>query len=711
MGKLFRSPLMENASGMARGLFTLGWPVSFLMSERGQATSVHTAGTPVSHDGARADALPLRAKVRLVVLQAGLITLAALAGAIFILQVMVFRTTFAEDLGALAAIMASHVAPALERGDSAAALESLAALRAKPGIVSATIVGLDGRPLVRFGREETAQSLAEFEASRKTAADGKQWLRSEPITARGKALGMLHLRADYAVQRDELIRASLGIITGFLVISAVILGVLTGRLHGLITRPISQLADAAWDVAHRKDYSIRVRKQVNDELGQLADAFNEMLGEIQEQDSALQNVRQTLEQQLRALADSEARFRGVVENLGEALLLVGLHGEAVFMNPRFTALLGWSEGDLQGRDALKLLMPETDRHGHLLARTQPEESGSGLEIPLQRRDGTWIWAEVHASQMRGPDGKIVGTLAAILDVTARRRAAENLEELNKQIVEASRQAGMAEVATGVLHNVGNVLNSVNLAATASLEKLRASKVTNLGKAADLLTSRNGDLATWLSSDPHGQRLPGYLVRLSEHLAAENRELIVDLDQLAKNIEHIKEIVSVQQNYACVAGVIETLSVEQLVEDAVRMKSAKFKIHGIDVARHYTPVPLVSVDKHKVLQILVNLVSNARHALEAVARPDKRITVRIARAGDRFVNVSITDNGVGIAPENLTRIFQHGFTTKKRGHGFGLHSAALAAKEIGGSLCARSDGSGAGATFTLSLPIAPSPAST
>ena len=630
------------------------------MSDRGpKATSAH-----VVKDGVPAGALPLRAKVRLVVLQAGLITLAALAGAVLILQVAVFRNTFADDLGALTAIMASHVAPALERGDSAAAVESLAALRSKPGIVSATIVAPDGRPLARFGREETPQTLAEFQTNHKTTADGKHWLRSEPITAGGKGFGLLHLRADYAVQRDELIRASLGIITGFLVICAFILVVLTARLHSLITQPICQLADAAWDVARRKDYSVRVRKLVNDELGQLADAFNQMLGEIQEQDSALHTARQKLEQQLRALADSEARFRGVVENLGEALLLVGLRGEAVFMNPRFTALLGWTEEDLQGRDALKLLMPETDRNGPLLARTQPEESGSGLEVPLQRRDGTWIWAEVHASQMRGPDGTIVGTLAAILDVTTRHRAAENLEELNKQLVEASRHAGMAEVATGVLHNVGNVLNSVNLAATASLEKLRASKVANLAKAADLLTSRNGDLATWLSSDPQGQRLPAYLVRLSEHLAAENQELIVDLDQLAKNVEHIKEIVALQQSNACMSGVIETLSAEQLVEDAVRMNMAKVNSQGIEVSRHYTPAPLVSVDKHKVIQIVINLIRNAKHALEEVSRPDKRITVRIARAGEEFVNVTISDNGVGIAPENLTRIFRHGFTTKK-----------------------------------------------
>jgi signal transduction histidine kinase len=347
----------------------------------------------------------------------------------------------------------------------------------------------------------------------------------------------------------------------------------------------------------------------------------------------------------------------------------------------------------------------------LLATTAPAESGNGLEIELQRRDGTWIWAEVHASLMRGPDGQIVGTLAAVLDVTTRHRAAENLEELNKQLIDASRQAGMAEVATGVLHNVGNVLNSVNLAATASLEKLRASKVGNFAKAAELLNSQNGELATWLTSDPNGQRLPGYLIRLSAHLAAENQELIVDLDQLARNVEHIKEIVSVQQNYACVSGVIEALSAEQIVEDAVRMNLAKFNRLGIEIARHYSPVPLVSVDKHKVVQILINLIRNAKHAIEEVSRPDKRITIRLGRGEKGFVNVAITDNGAGITPENLTRIFQHGFTTKKRGHGFGLHSAALAAREMGGSLGARSDGPDTGATFTLSLPIATSPTPT
>ena len=111
---------------------------------------------------------------------------------------------------------------------------------------------------------------------------------------------------------------------------------------------------------------------------------------------------------------------------------------------------------------------------------------------------------------------------------------------------------------------------------------------------------------------------------------------------------------------------------------------------------------MNVEKHKVLQILVNLVRNAKYACLDSAQPDKCVTVRLA-AGDGRVRITELDNGVGIPPENLTRIFSHGFTTRQGGHGFGLHGGALAAREMGGSLTVHSDGPGQGATFVLELP--------
>jgi signal transduction histidine kinase len=193
-----------------------------------------------------------------------------------------------------------------------------------------------------------------------------------------------------------------------------------------------------------------------------------------------------------------------------------------------------------------------------------------------------------------------------------------------------------------------------------------------------------------------------LARLSEHLMAEQTKIAGELDSLRRNVEHIKEIVAMQQNYATAGGLKEVIDLVSLVEDSLRLNEGAFKRHGVEVVRELTKVLPMNVEKHKVLQILVNLVRNAKYACEDSARADRRLTVRVAK-GDGSVKISILDNGIGIPPENLTRIFNYGFTTRKGGHGFGLHSSALAAKEMGGSLTVLSRGLGHGADFTLELP--------
>src|SRR5205814_284669 len=190
---------------------------------------------------------------------------------------------------------------------------------------------------------------------------------------------------------------------------------------------------------------------------------------------------------------------------------------------------------------------------------------------------------------------------------------------------------------------------------------------------------------------------------------EQAAILVELESLRKNVEHIKGIVVMQQNYAKIFGSAESVKPTELVEDALRMHSGALVRHEVRVIREYQQnLPEITVDKHKVLQILVNLISNAKKACDESPKPEKLLTVRIDQAQDR-VKIAVIDNGVGIPPENLTRIFNHGFTTRKDGHGFGLHSGALAAKEMGGALRVHSDGPGHGAMFTLELPIQPSEA--
>ena len=289
------------------------------------------------------------------------------------------------------------------------------------------------------------------------------------------------------------------------------------------------------------------------------------------------------------------------------------------------------------------------------------------------------------------------------EIAERKRAEEEVEALHNQLVETSRHAGMAEVATGVLHNVGNVLNSVNVSSTLLADRLRKSRASNVERAAELLKEQDGNLARWLTEDERGKMLPSYLAELGRHLSTEHGEMTAELELLVKNVEHIKEIVAMQQNYAKVSGFTETLPLEKLMDDAIQMNAAAFERHRVKVIRNYENVPNVRVDKHKVLQILVNLLRNAKYAMDACR--ERRIDLHIHRTAEGAVRVIVRDTGCGIPAENLTRIFSHGFTTKKDGHGFGLHSGAIAAREMGGILTAESEGPGRGATFILELPVA------
>jgi PAS domain S-box-containing protein len=323
-----------------------------------------------------------------------------------------------------------------------------------------------------------------------------------------------------------------------------------------------------------------------------------------------------------------------------------------------------------------------------------------------RSDGKIAWLLTSKMPWHADDGRIIGTFGISKDVSFIKEAEAKLETTHKQLVEASRVAGMAEVATTVLHNVGNVLNSVNISASLVADKVKNTKTANLSRAANMLSEHTTDLADFLTRDPKGSKLPAYFASLAECLVTEQNEMLAELSSLCANIEHIKEIVAMQQAYAKVAGMQESLKATELLEDALRLNAGAVERHHVQVIREFSETPLLLVDKHKVLQILVNLMRNAKYALEDRGPGDKRMILRTARGENGSVRISIIDNGVGIAPENLTRIFEHGFTTRQNGHGFALHSGALAARQMGGNLTCCSEGPGQGATFTLELPLRP-----
>ena len=284
------------------------------------------------------------------------------------------------------------------------------------------------------------------------------------------------------------------------------------------------------------------------------------------------------------------------------------------------------------------------------------------------------------------------------------RRTQSLREAQSELMESARLAGMAEIATNVLHNVGNVLNSVNISADLVARKLRSSKAQGLAKAVTMINEHKHDLGEFITGDERGKLLPGYLNQLVEAIAAEQQSMSDELTQLSKSVDHIKDIVSTQQSYAGVSTMEEPLHIRDLLEDALRMNSGALSRHNVTVIREYDDVPRVMADKHRLLLILINLISNAKQAMANLADRPREITLLVKAIEDNTLRISVKDAGEGILPENMTRIFAHGFTTRKDGHGFGLHSCALAAVEMKGHLTAHSDGPGKGAVFTLELPL-------
>ena len=424
--------------------------------------------------------------------------------------------------------------------------------------------------------------------------------------------------------------------------------------------------------------------------------------------SRLREQTRLIRQQLMTEAALESRYRELIDSANDAILSADTEtGQILSANRKAAELLGLPAEKLVGRNFLDIIPPEDRERQFELLKSQVQAGRATYDgFLFCLGDGRRIPVEVSAN-VTEVNGRPVSQ-SIFRDLTERKQAEEGLALAQKRLLESSRAAGMAEVATSVLHNVGNVLNSVNVSATVISDRLRKSRLSILNQVVGGLREHEGDLADFLTRDAKGQRFPSLLSHLNDNLRSEQSALLQEAESLRKNIDHIKEIVAMQQGYAKVAGVTERVKVIDLVEDALRLNAESLVRHQVQVRHECDPeVPVITVDKHKVIQILVNLVRNAKHACEDSGRVNKELTLLVS-SGKGQVKISVADNGVGIPRESLTRIFSFGFTTRKNGHGFGLHSGALAAKELGGSLVAFSEGPGCGAIFTLDLPLEPPP---
>jgi PAS domain S-box-containing protein len=436
-------------------------------------------------------------------------------------------------------------------------------------------------------------------------------------------------------------------------------------------------------------------------------AWPDMLTNLHVAYAELTQTQLELERRMGEINETRELFERVVESMAEALFLMDVTGRIIRVNRTAGELLECDEAALLGAPFAEICattaIPATPWQ---LLECAPSGILPNVDIEIQTRTGRTVPLSISCGLVRDQRGKITGVLVIARDIMARKQAEAERQALQQQLMETSRRAGMADVAANVLHNVGNILNSVNVTTNLVASTLRKSPVGDLGRIATMLQEHASTVGDYLSHDPKGQQIPGYLIKLAEYLIQEQTMMLRALAALSKNIEHIKQIISMQQSLARFGGLQEPVTVTEIIEQALIINLAALERQQIEVVREYAELPQVLVDRHQVLQILVNLISNAIHAMRAWPGRQHYLTLHVGLAEDLegWVRLQVRDTGMGIKPEHHTRIFAQGFTTRPDGHGFGLHSSALSAKMLGGVLRVDSSGEGHGAIFTLDLPI-------
>lgn len=654
--------------------------------------------------------LSIRRKQVLIIMLTTSVALLLACSAFVFYDIVDFRAALAKRVGGIAEVIASHSTTSLDFSDPKTAEQTLEALSTESEVVAGCIYDRDGHVFAKFSRDGKKFTPPVPQASGHEFS-GERMRLFQPIKEGSEVIGTIYVESNLKELPRRLRRYAA--IAGMVFIIALAAALfISSRLHRVLSNPILHLAKMARSVAEEKNYSMRAVKTSEDELGQLIDGFNEMLAQIQQRDNALRSARDTLENRVEErtneLANSLSLLNATLNSTEDGILAVDLRSRNICHNERLPAMWGIPEKIMAtGRYEAFVEHCATmleDPKGYLMRvqelLSQPEKVAHDV---LTLRDGRYFERVIHPQLM---NGRCIGRVLMFRDITERKLAESNLQKANAELVQASRRAGMAEIATNVLHNVGNVLNSVNTSASVVMEQVRSSKIKGISRVVEMLEPNAQDLAGFFARDKRGPQMVEYLKSLSNFTAQEQSGMLKELGGLTKNIEHIKQIVAMQQSYAKASGVEEIQSPVALMEDALGIHLGSLERHNVKIIRDYENVPDIVTDKHKVLQILINLIGNAKYALVESEQKTPQAIIGVKGNGGNSLYFTVKDNGVGIAPENLIRIFSHGFTTRKEGHGFGLHSGFLAAKEMGGALSVHSEGPGCGAVFTLQLPFKP-----
>lgn len=421
------------------------------------------------------------------------------------------------------------------------------------------------------------------------------------------------------------------------------------------------------------------------------------------------------------LGKASSLNNAIVTHSAYAVITTDVHGIITSFNPAAERLLGYTAVELIGKHTPDVFHDpdEIAAHAKELSKKYNTHISPGFEAFVHEartgidrqhewtyihRDGTRIPVSLGITSISNSQQEIIGFVGVSNDITELKQTVTKLRQTHEKLMATTLQVGRAEVATNILHNVGNVLNSINITSTMLGERIRNSRTQSLNKTSELLDEHAETLTDFVSTDRRGQQLPAFIRKLSDRLTDEQQQSLADISQLTQDINHLRAIIAAQQSISKVSDISEPVPVADLIDTALKIHNSSLPQGNTLITVDCPGSQVAHVERHKVVQILINLISNAKHACQESHIGNPKITIAV-HSDDQQCRISITDNGIGIHQENINRIFTHGFTTKPHGHGFGLHSSAIAASEMKGSLHVFSAGPAKGATFTLSLPSA------
>lgn len=291
----------------------------------------------------------------------------------------------------------------------------------------------------------------------------------------------------------------------------------------------------------------------------------------------------------------------------------------------------------------------------------------------------------------------LGVLAAEFD-----RMTDRLAEARERLIDQSFVSGKADMAAGILHNLGNAMTPIAVRVQMLRDRLKAAPLEDLELAL-------GELDASATMPERRSDLARFVELASAELVALLRSIDEGVVSTAGQIEHVQQILTEQSRYSRVGGALERVDLERVVREAALALSPAL-LAGIEISVDPSVRSIGSASGPRVTlaQIVGNLVLNAAESLSSQRTAGGRLTVRAFReaAGEPAVaHLTFEDNGAGIARADLARIFERRFSTKQRGTGLGLHWSANAVVALGGRLYAESPGAGQGATFHLLLPLA------